>query len=73
MPESPYFATKLRELRQARGWSQTELAEKSRLTRDGVAHLELGRRQPSWETVQVLADALGVDVNEFRETGKAEE
>src|SRR4051812_14615472 len=41
------FAEKLRAFRLEKGWSQTELAEKAGLTRDGVAHLEQGRREPS--------------------------
>jgi transcriptional regulator with XRE-family HTH domain len=59
------FGERLRELREAREWTQTELAEKAGLTRDGVAHLEQGRRKPSWETVLALAAALGVSCEAF--------
>jgi hypothetical protein len=37
------------------------------MTRDGVAHLEQGRRKPSWETVLALAAALGVDCKAFEQ------
>ena len=46
------FAGRLKQLRQAQGWSQAEMAEKAGLTRDGIAHLEQGRREPGWATVQ---------------------
>jgi transcriptional regulator with XRE-family HTH domain len=61
------FAMRLRELRKERGWTQPELADKAGLTRDGVAHLEQGRRKPTWETVVALAAALGVTPNDFLE------
>ena len=35
--------------------------------RQAVSHLELGQREPGWQTVQLLALALGVDCNEFRD------
>jgi transcriptional regulator with XRE-family HTH domain len=60
-----WFAGRLRELREAAGWTQSELAERAGLTRDGVAHLEQGRRKPGWETVLALAEALGVDCLAF--------
>jgi len=60
------FAGRLRELREAAGLSQAELAELAGLHRFGVAKLEQGVREPSWATVQALADALGVDCRAFQ-------
>ena len=60
-----HFASRLRELRNAAGLTQPELAERAGLTKDGIAHLEQGRRSPSWETVCALCKALGVDPNAF--------
>jgi transcriptional regulator with XRE-family HTH domain len=60
-----HFAGRLRELREAAGLSQQQLADKAGLTRDGIAQLERGRRQPAWATVLALAGALGVDCNAF--------
>jgi transcriptional regulator with XRE-family HTH domain len=59
------FAERLKQLRESRGWSQGHLAQAAGLTRDGVAHLEQGRRKPAWETVQALAKALGVSCEAF--------
>lgn len=64
-PEAEWFAGRLKELREAAGLSQPELAERSGLTKDGVAQIEQGRRAPSWETALALAWALGVEVGEF--------
>jgi transcriptional regulator with XRE-family HTH domain len=62
----------LRQLRDAAGLTQAQLAEKAGLHRQGVAKLETGEREPAWGTVQALARALGVGCSEF-ENGEAEE
>jgi len=64
--DAEHFAGRLRELREAAGWTQQELAERAGLTRDGIAQLERGRRQPVWETVIALCGALDVSSEEFR-------
>ena len=65
------FAAKLAEQREAAGLSQYALARKSGLTKQAVSRLELGTRSPSWETVQLLARALGVSCEEFTDPGLA--
>jgi transcriptional regulator with XRE-family HTH domain len=65
MADPKWFAGRLRELREAAGLTQGELAERAGLTRVGVAQLEIGRRKPAWETVLVLCDALGVECGAF--------
>lgn len=67
-----WFAGRLKELREAAGMTQGELANKAGLTLDGLGQLERGRRQPSWETVCRLADALGVSTEAFRAEPSAE-
>jgi transcriptional regulator with XRE-family HTH domain len=62
---SGYFARRLRELRESAGLTQTQLAQRTRMHRQGIAKLELGEREPGWHTVQLLASALGVDCREF--------
>jgi transcriptional regulator with XRE-family HTH domain len=59
------FAGRLRELREQAALTQEQLASKSGMTRDGIAHLEQGRRKPTWETVLALSKALGVDCTTF--------
>ena len=59
------FADCLRSLREKAGISQYRLAKRSGVSKHMVSRLELGTRQPSWETVQRLANALGVDCRSF--------
>jgi DNA-binding XRE family transcriptional regulator len=60
-----FFAGRLRELRQQAGLTQQQLADNAKMTRDGIAQIETGKNSPSWETVVVLCQALGVDCTEF--------
>jgi DNA-binding XRE family transcriptional regulator len=65
--ESSGFASRLKELREAAGLSQGQLAEKAGCHRFTVAKLEQGRQEPAWPLVLAIADALGVDCNAFTE------
>jgi transcriptional regulator with XRE-family HTH domain len=65
MSETSPFAERLREVRAAAKMTQHELAERSGVHRQTIAQLETGVRQPTWETVQALARALGVDCKAF--------
>jgi DNA-binding XRE family transcriptional regulator len=65
MASAAWFAGRLRELREGAGLTQTELAGKAGLTREGVAQLETGRRKPAWETVLALCEALGCSCEAF--------
>jgi transcriptional regulator with XRE-family HTH domain len=60
-----WFGGRLRELREAAGLTQQQLADRAGLTREGVAQLEIGRRQPAWKTVLVMCEALGCGCEEF--------
>jgi transcriptional regulator with XRE-family HTH domain len=62
---STSFADRLREAREAAGMSQYALAKKSGLSKQALSNLEAGNREPTWQTVQLLASALGVDCREF--------
>jgi transcriptional regulator with XRE-family HTH domain len=59
------FATRLRELREAAGLTQVQLAERAGLHLHGLTKLEQGDRAPSWSTVLALAEALGVECTAF--------
>src|SRR5579872_3595433 len=63
--KAEWFAGRLRELREAKGLTQKELAERTGLTTDGIAKLERADRSPTWETVIALCRALRVEVGEF--------
>src|SRR5262249_17774080 len=63
------FGTVLVRLREAAAMSQDELANRSGLTRQALWYLETGDREPSWDTVQRLAKALGLDCSAFENEG----
>jgi transcriptional regulator with XRE-family HTH domain len=65
MPNADDFAARLQSLRERAGLSQYELARRTGLTRQTVSRLEMGDRDPTWGTVQLLALALGADFREF--------
>ncbi len=50
---------RVKELREDRGWNQSELASRAGLTPAAVSQIEGGRRLPTAQTLQKLADALG--------------
>ena len=64
----PSFGTLLRQYRIAAGLSQEALAERARMSVNGVSALERGyRRTPQHETLALLAGALALDVERRRE------
>lgn len=65
--EGATFAQHLRQLREAAGLSQEELAERSGLSRDAISALERGKRQyPHPATLRMLADGLRLDDAELQ-------
>jgi transcriptional regulator with XRE-family HTH domain len=56
------LATEIRELREKRGLSQRELAERLGTTQSAVARLEAGNVSPSLPTLDKVAEALGVEL-----------
>lgn len=60
------LAQTLREVREGRGLSQVELAEKSGLTQAAISDLERGDTlRPHFETISKLAKALNVPLETF--------
>jgi transcriptional regulator with XRE-family HTH domain len=59
------FADRLRELRQAKGWSMYRLAQVSGVSKQTLSVLEQGDTNPGWQTVQQLARALDVATDDF--------
>ena len=57
---SDIFPERLRNARQMRELSQSDLAEKTGLQPSAVSHFETGRRAPSFDNLKVLSDALQV-------------
>ena len=56
------FGIAVRQLREVRGWSQEQLAERSNLNRSYVGEVERGRVIASILTAQKLARALDIDI-----------
>ncbi|WP_239310702.1 MULTISPECIES: helix-turn-helix transcriptional regulator [unclassified Frankia] len=52
----------VRQLRQQRGWSQTELAHAAGMTQSAVARFEAGGTVPTLPVLDRLADALDADL-----------
>ena len=51
----------VRRIRQERGWTQEQLAERSGFTQQYLSGLESGQRNPTIVSLYELAVALGVD------------
>ena len=56
------LAREIHELREKRGLSQRELAERLGTTQSAVARLEAGNVSPSLPTLDKVAEALGVEL-----------
>ena len=57
-PDLKCFGQRVRELRQAAGFSQEELAERCGLHRTYIGGIERGERNPSYANLLRVADAL---------------
>lgn len=72
---APRFAVvrQLIALREQRGWSQRELADRAGMKQPQLARLETGQVEPKLDTLQRLAKAMGCDVQvTFQKVGKPE-
>jgi transcriptional regulator with XRE-family HTH domain len=52
-------------LRKRRGLTQEKLAEKTGLSQNFIARLETGSKNPSIETIEAIANAIGCDIEEI--------
>ena len=56
------FGKRLRDLREERGWSQEEFADRAGLHRTYVSAVERGIRNPTLSVLEQLANALGLSM-----------
>ena len=59
------FGLRVRQLREARGWSQEDLAEKADLHRTYVSGIERGTRNPTLTVLARIAGGLGMTLDEL--------
>jgi transcriptional regulator with XRE-family HTH domain len=55
----------IRNLRKERKWTQEQLAEKADISVPYMTQIELGRKQASLDTVENIAKALSVSIDEL--------
>ena len=68
------FGARVRELRKATtGLSQEAFADKCGFVRSYMGKIETGKANPSLDSIQTIADALGVPVKTLFEEGGAED
>lgn len=56
------FGERMKQIRQIKGMTQNQLAEKANISRVAIGNYERGDRQPNISITQKIADALGVPV-----------
>ena len=56
------FGKRLRALREERGWSQEEFADRAGLHRTYVSAVERGVRNPTLSVLERLSKALGISI-----------
>lgn len=61
------FAENLRKLRQAKGWSQEQLAERADLHRTYIGSVERGERNITIDNMERLAAALDAKIQDLLE------
>lgn len=59
------FGKRLRQLREERGWSQEEFADRAGLHRTYVSAVERGVRNPTLSVLERIAKAMGVSLAEM--------
>jgi len=64
------LAERIKALRQARGWTQEQLAERAAIQRSYVGDLELGCRNPSVRALVKVSNAFGIAVAELLDSGR---
>ena len=60
-PDAELFGAVVRELREARGWTQEELAERSDMNASYLGFVERGDNVPTLTIIIQIAEGLGVE------------
>ena len=59
------FGERLKQEREKRGWSQTDLSEQIHVSRQSVSKWETGKNYPSIEVIIDLSDLFGITIDEL--------
>ena len=59
------FGLRIKELRQARGWTQEYLAEKLEMETQNISRMENGIHMPNSDRIERIADIFNVKINEL--------
>jgi transcriptional regulator with XRE-family HTH domain len=62
---SPEVGQRIRNLREQRGWSYSELAQNSGVSRSYLYQIETGESSPTGEKLKNIANALGVSTSDL--------
>ncbi|HEX3578085.1 MAG TPA: helix-turn-helix transcriptional regulator [Thermoanaerobaculia bacterium] len=65
LPEAIAFGKRLRQLREAKGWTLEELGEAAGMNELQVGHIERGASDPKLSTITKLAKAFGITASEL--------
>lgn len=65
MINSKKIGRQIRDLRNARGWRQNELAEKVGLARSTMSNIESGKRSLTLNTLKTFCEVFNVDISYF--------
>lgn len=65
LPESIALGKRLRELREAKGWTLEQVAEPAGMNELQVGHIERGATDPKLSTIRKLARAYGMTASEL--------
>ena len=59
------LAQNIKKYRKTRGFSQENLAEKAKISTTHIGMIEIGKKFPSVELLERIADSLGIDTPEL--------
>lgn len=57
------FSQRLRQLRELKGWTQNELADRLHISRSTVGNYEQGTREPKFEDLEAIADIFNCTIS----------
>lgn len=66
------FSKAIKTGRESKKLSQSELAEMTDVTTANISCLESAKTAPTLETALLVADCLGISLDEFKKTAKAD-